>query len=54
LGHFGYFQGVALKNSSVALLPNIPPKIQHEPDKFGFLFFVKGMQQSSPPGTNSV
>jgi hypothetical protein len=43
-----------LEDPSIAFFPNIPPKIQHEPIKRGFLLFVKGTTHLFPPAINSL
>jgi len=47
--HINNFFRLLLKNSSIALLPNISPKIHQETIKGGFLFLIKNFSAHFPP-----
>ena len=50
--HIYNFFRLLLKNWSIALLPDIPPKIHHETIKGGFLFLTKNFSAHFPPSVN--
>jgi len=50
--HIYNFFRLLLKNSSIALLPDIPPKIHHETIKGRFLFPTKNFSAHFPPSVN--